>query len=657
MNWTVEDSYAHLTMPQLMVKRAQDYPKLTSMRYKEYGIWNELTWQDVEEQVRYTALGLQALGFQKGEKLAILADNIPAWPIMLLAVHSLGGVVVGVYSSSVKEEVNYMVNYIEASIVFCEDQEQVDKLLEQRENFPNVRHVIFEDTRGMREYFSDDWFTSWEQLGDLGKAENQKNPEAFNTLVANTDPDDLCTFATTSGTTGKPKAAMLTARNFMDIARQTQDVLQIKAGMDYLSYLPFAWMPEQFYAISMSLYSGSVINFPESADTAFTDLKEVGPHIMFGAPRIWETLQSQVWVRIDESYPINRWLYKKCLALAGRAADFKMQGKGLPLGLSIMNPIANFIMFRPLKDVLGFLRLQHAYTGGGALGPDTLRFFRALGIPLKQLYGQTETMITVYQREGNVRHDTVGKPLSEDIKVKISDDGEILVFSPGTCQGYYKREETYKENFTDDGYFRSGDAGYIKDDGSIVVIDRIGDVMHTNKQEMFSPQFIENKLKFSPYIKEAVVYGNNLDYLAAMVNVDQLTMGKWAEDNGISYTTYMDLSQNLQIGELILKEVNEVNKELQDFEQIHRFTLLYKLLDADDEELTRTGKVRRNFVEDRYGDVISALYDRDIERFQATSEFIYQDGTSTTIHAEVIVYDTDAGIQAKQQSKNQELVA
>lgn len=656
MSWKVDNSYAQLTMPQLMLERSKLHPNTVSMRYKEYGIWNELTWSDVEEQVRYATLGLQALGFQKGEKLAILADNIPEWPIMLLSVHSLGGVVVGVYSSSVKEEVNYMVNYVEASIVFAEDQEQVDKLLEQRDNFPNVRKVIFEDTRGMREYFADDWFKSWEQLLELGKVENQKSPEAFTTLVANTNPDDLCTFATTSGTTGKPKAAMLTARNFMDIARQTQDVLQIKPGMDYLSYLPFAWMPEQFYAISMSLYSGSVINFPESADTAFTDLKEIGPHIMFGAARIWETIQSQVFVRIDESYPINRWMYKRMLKLAERYADYEMQGKAIPFGLRLAYPLAHFLMFRPLKDVLGFLRLQHAYTGGSALGPDTLKFFRAIGIPLKQLYGQTETMITVYQREGNVRHDTVGIPLSDDIKVKISEEGEILVYSPGTCQGYYKREDAYKETFTEDGFFRSGDAGYIKDDGSIVVIDRIGDVMHTNKQEMFSPQFIENKLKFSPYIKEAVIYGNGRDYLAAMINVDQLTVGKWAEDNGISYTTYMDLSQNLKVGELILKEVNEINKELQDFEKINRFTLLYKLLDADDEELTRTGKVRRDFVENRYGDVITALYDTSVERFQATSEFIYQDGTSTTINAEVIVYDTDAGLDAKRQGK-QELVA
>lgn len=319
----------------------------------------------------------------------------------------------------------------------------------------------------------------------------------------------------------------------------------------------------------------------------------------------------------------------------------------MPLGLALGYRLAHLGLFRPLKDVLGFLRLKRAYTGGAALGPDTLKFFQAIGVNLKQLYGQTEAGITVYQPNGDVRHETVGKPLT-GMDIKISPEGEVLVKSPGICKGYYKREDTFQEALTPEGYFRSGDAGYFSDDGHLIIIDRISDVMHTADGEMFSPQFIENKLKFSPFIKEAVVYGNGQDYITAMLNIDPLTVGKWAEDKGISYTTYMDLSQNPQVAKLILEEANEVNRKLKPNEQVHRLVLLYKLLDADDEELTRTGKVRRGFIAERYKDILQALYDKSLSKVMIKTDFKYQDGQVARIETEVGVLEplTQAPSQA-----------
>ena len=632
------EALLELTLPQLLLKRAEAAPSAVALRQKDLGVWNELGWAEVALRVRYAALGLLSLGVAPGDNVAVLADNIPEWPMMELAAQSIGAVSIGVYASSVRDEVKYLLEYSEAVVVLAEDQEQVDKVVDVKAELPNLQKIIFEDARGMRSYLEDDLFLSWEGLLELGKTLNDKEPTLFEQHVAQGKPDDVCHLSATSGTTGRPKAAMLSHRNYLSMGYALHRVDPIAEGDDYVSFLPFAWIVEQVFGLAVPLLTGMVVNFPESGETAMEDLKEIGPHMMLGAPRVWEGVQSQIWVKMDEAYPINRWIYKRLMAIGQRAAEYRMRGKPLPFGLNLAYRFAHFALFRPLKDQLGFLRLKRAYTGGAALGPDTFKFFQGMGMNLKQVYGQTETSGLAYvQRDGEINPDTVGKPLP-GVKVNISEAGEVLTKCEGVCHGYYKREEEFAKELLN-GYFRSGDAGYVNDDGDLVIIDRVKDVMHTNEGHMFSPQFIENKLKFSPFIKEVVVYGDGKPFVTAMVNIDPMTVGKWAEDRGISYTTYADLSQNEEVSGLILAEVKEVNKDLQAAEKIERFVLLYKLLDADDEELTRTGKVRRGFVGNRYDDILNALYDRNKDKVHVRAEFKYQDGQTTSLETDVKVLE------------------
>ena len=626
-----------LTLPQLLLKRAEHTPGAVALRKKDFGIWLETTWGEVAERVRDAALGLLGLGLAPGDRVAILADNIPEWPILELAAQSIGAVTVGIYPSSVREEVGYLLSYTGACVVLAEDQEQVDKVLDLRDRLPHIKKVIFEDPKGMRGYLDDPWFLSFEGLLASGRALHERDPGLFEEHVSQGRPDDTCHLSATSGTTGRPKAAVLSHRNYLSMAYALNEVDPLAEGDDYVSFLPFAWIVEQVFALALPLLTGMVVNFPESSDTAMEDLKEIGPHMMLGAPRVWEGVQSTIWVKMDEAYTFNRWVYHRLMAWGRRAAPYQMRGERMPLGLALGYGLAHFLLFRPLKDGLGFLRLKRAYTGGAALGPDTFRFFQGVGINLKQVYGQTETAGLAYvQHDGDVKHDTVGLPLP-GVEVKISDSGEVLTRCAGICHGYFERPEEFAEVLADGGWFRSGDAGYLDADGHLVIIDRVSDVMHTQTGHMFSPQFIENKLKFSPFVKEAVVYGDGKPFVTAMINIDPLTVGKWAEDRGLSYTTYADLSQNEQVADLILEEVESVNADLQIEERILRFVLLYKLLDADDEELTRTGKVRRGLVEERYGDILGALYDPHKERVRVRAEFRYQDGQVAHIETELRV--------------------
>ena len=627
-----------LTLPQLLLRRAAATPERVALRHKDFGIWNESTWRDVATNVRHAALGLLSLGVAPGDRVAVLADNIPAWFVMELAAQSIGAVSIGVYSSSVRDEVAYLLAYAEVSVVFAEDQEQVDKILDRRAELPSVKRVVFEDPRGMRDY-QDDWLMSWDALLTAGAALGEREPDLFEAHVAQGEPDDICHLSTTSGTTGRPKAAELSHRNYLSMGYALQQVDPLSEEDDYVSFLPFAWIVEQVFALALPLLTGMVVNFPESGETAMEDLREIGPHMMLGAPRVWEGVQSSIWVKMDESYPLNRWAYRKLMNIGVKAAEYRMRGERLPPGLAVGYRVAHALLFRPLKDRLGFLRLKRAYTGGAALGPDTFKFFQGMGVNLKQVYGQTETAGLAYvQRDGAVKHDTVGTPLP-GVEVQISPSGEVLTRCDGVCHGYYGRADAFGEAVTEDGWFRSGDAGYLDDDGHLVIIDRVSDVMHTQSGHMFSPQFIENKLKFSPFVKEAVVYGDAQPFVTAMVNIDALTVGKWAEDRGLSYTTYADLSQNPEVAGLILNEVQGVNADLQESERVTRFVLLYKLLDADDEELTRTGKVRRGFVAERYQDLLDALYNPQQERVRVRTEFKYQDGQTARIETEVAVLE------------------
>ncbi len=626
------------SLPQLLQERAKISPNKVAIREKDFGVWNEITWAELERRVKHAALGLVKLGVVRNDKVAILADNIPEWPIMELAAQSIGAISIGIYASSVREEVKYLLEYSDAKIVLCQDQEQTDKVVDVRHELPFLKSLVFEDSRGMRDYLDDDFFISWDSFLEQGAILEKEKPQLYDTELAKGKKDDICHFSATSGTTGKPKATMLSHYNYLSMANALIQIDPIAEGDDYVSFLPFAWIVEQVFALAVPLLTGMVINFPESSETAMSDLKEIGPHMMLGAPRIWEGVQSQIWVKMNESYGFNRWAYKKMMATGAKAAQYRMAGKKMPLGLALAYRWAHFALFRPLKDQLGFLRLKRAYTGGAALGPDTFKFFQGMGLNLKQVYGQTETAgLTYIQLDGQINPDSVGVALP-GVEAKISEDGEVLIKCDGICSGYYKLEEAFKSELID-GFFKTGDAGFINEENDLVIIDRVKDVMHTANGQMFSPQFIENKLKFSPFVKEAVVYGNNKDYITTMLNVDPLTVGKWAEDIGIGYTTYADLSQNEKVASLVLEEVNKVNQDLQKNEQIKRFVLLYKLLDADDEELTRTGKVRRGFISESYKEILNALYDETKKRIRIIAEYNYQDGQKSSIETNVTILE------------------
>lgn len=626
------------TIPQLLAKRAQLSPNGVALRLKEFGIWNETTNAQYLERAREVAAGLHALGVQRGDKVAIIAENIPAWVWMEIGVQALGGVSVGVYQSSVAAEVKYVVDYTDAVVVLCEDEEQVDKLLEHRAELHHaqggkVRKVIYEDGRGMSKHAGDDWFMSFEELLELGRKQAE---DIFGREAAKGHPDDVCHFSLTSGTTGAPKAAMLTHRNLLYMGQSLGKIEGFKPGSDYISFLPMAWIGEQMMTVGVALANGITVNFPESTHTAMQDLVEVGPHFMFAPPRIWEGIQSQMFIRMQESYGPNRALYKTLLKWSTDAADASLSGKK-PSGMAALKRwIAYWGLTRPVLDQLGFLRLKHAYTGGAALGPDVFRFYHGLGVNLKQIYGQTENIGIAYvHRDGDVRFDTVGMILPGG-ECKISDEGEILSKSPAVCKGYYKKEEATAETIRD-GWLHSGDAGRLTPDGHLQVIDRLSDVMKNARGETFSPQYIENRLKFSPYIKEAVAFGDGQDEVTAFLNLDPMTAGQWAEKKQIAYSTYMDLSSKTELAELIKKEVAEINGLLQPHEQIKRFVLLYKLLDADDDELTRTGKVRRKAIREKYGDIVHALYDGS-EKVRVQAVFKYQDGQQQQVETDVAVH-------------------
>ena len=533
------------------------------------------------------------------------------------------------------DELAQLLAYLKAAMVFCDDQEQVDKLVAIRERVPGVRRVIFEDPRGMRGYAADDWFLDIRELYRLGEGVHARDPDRFESLVDSGQPDQVCHLCLTSGTTGMSKGTMLTHRNFISMGLQLTEADPLEETDEYVSFLPFAWIGEQMNSFGVAMATGITINFPESVETVMEDLKEIGPHFMFGAPRIYETIRSRIWLRIEESYWFNRLLYRWAIRIGERAAGFRMAGRPMPPGLCMRAFFARHLMFRPLINQIGLLRLRRAYTGGAALGPELFTFFQAIGVNLKQIYGQTKIVGIAYMhRDGDIRPETVGRPLP-NTECKISDQGEILSRSPSVTPGYFELpEETAR--LLDDGWLHSGDAGYIDPDGHLVVIDRLADVMHNTAGQMFSPMYLENRLKFSPYIKEAVVFGDDRPFVAALINIDPLVVGKWAEDRGISYTTFMDLSAKAKVAELIRKEVRDVNQRAEKPHfRIRRFAILYKLLDTDDGELTKTGKIRRKFVREKYRELYDALYDESVAERQVEAVFQYQDGQQAAVRTRI----------------------
>jgi long-chain acyl-CoA synthetase len=621
------------TFPKLLLQNAERLGERAALREKDLGIWRETSWQRYGERVRDFSLGLVALGLQRGGKVAVVGDNRPEWIIAELAAQSAGAASVGIYQDSTLTEVVFVIDHCDAKFVVAEDQEQVDKILGITEQLPKVTHVIYADPRGLRRY-KHEKLLSFEEVEKRGRELHAREPDLFRRNVAQGKGSDLAMICYTSGTTGSPKGAMLTFANLLTMAMSLHEVDPRRQGDEFVSFLPLAWIGEQMMSVATALSIGFTINFPEEPETALHDIREIGPNVMFAPPRIWEGLNSTVQVKIMDTTPLKRFLYERLMPIGYKVADLRLAKGRVPALWRLLYFLADWLLFRALKDRLGLSNLRSGTTGGAALGPDVFRFFHAMGVRLKQIYGQTEISgISCIHRDERIRFHTVGEPIP-GTDVRINERGEILSRSAAVFLGYYKNDEATRTTLTE-GWLHSGDAGYMED-GQLVVIDRLKDVLRLADGTQFSPQFIENRLKFSPYIKEAVVIGQDKPYLAALVCIDQGIVGKWAEKEKISYTTYTDLSAKPRVYDLLQREIDNVNKTLPQAAKIRKFVLLYKELDADDEELTRTRKVRRSFVEDRYKGIIGALYG-DEDKIAIDTTIRYQDGRTARIQANLAV--------------------
>lgn len=622
------------TLPKQLRENARRFPQRVALREKRFGIWQSLTWSEYLDRVRDFALGLVCLGFERGDRLIIIGDNRPEWVVGELAAQALGGASTGIYQDSVAEEIAYIAGLVEAKFIIVEDQEQVDKLSEIREQLPSVRYLIYFDPRGLRSY-TEDYLTTFPDVEAQGRDYHRQYPDYFRHAVDAGQGSDTAIISTTSGTTSRPKLAKVTHDNLLSMADGMIACDAFAPDDEFVSFLPLAWIGEQMMSMACGMRVGFALNFPEETDTVQTDLREIGPQIMFAPPRIWENMLSQVQVKIEDTDRFKRWMFNRALATGQRLADKKFNKQPLS-GMDRLEAwLARKLVFGNLLNQLGLVRIKWAYTAGAALGPDVFRFYHGLGVNLKQGYGQTETTgICVVHRDDDIKFQTVGTPV-KGVEVKTDDSGEIMVRGPVCFSGYFRNDDATRETITPDGWVRTGDAGYFDESGQLIVIDRVKDVMTLHNGTRFSPQFIENKLKFSPYVREAVVLGGgDYPYVTGMINIDFGTVGKWAENNKIAYTTYTDLAQKPQVYTLIRREVERTNADLPPAAQIQRFLLLYKELDADDAELTRTRKVRRGFVAQRYHELVSALYG-DQEIIDLETSITYQDGRTANLQVRV----------------------
>ena len=629
----------HETLPALLKRNAELYGDTrVAIREKEFGIWQPVTWRGYYENVRDFALGLHLLGFKSGDKLSYIGDNRPEGLYSELGVQSLGGAIVGIYPDSHLDQVAYIINHSDSILVVAGDQEQADKVLQIKEKLPLVQKVIVDDPKGMRHY-DDPILVYFGDIQQAGRELAEKEPGLFDAMHQKVTADDVGMINYTSGTTGLPKGSMITQKNMVSVARAQDRVDSASETFEYVSFLPLPWIGEQEFGVYWAMYKAFAVNFPEKVETVQEDIREIAPHIMLAPPRIWEKMCSDIQVKIQDAAWIKRLAYRIFLSVGYRMADFRLCKEAPPIGWRLLNRIAYLVLFRSLKNYFGLTRLCHVYTGGAPLGQEIFNMFQALGVNIKQAYGMTEqTAASVIHRTDDIRLDTVGTPLP-GLEFKISDSGELLSRGDSIFKGYYKDPEATKEALRE-GWFHSGDAALIEEDGHIAIIDRMSDVMKLGDGSKFSPQLIENKLRFSPFITDAVVVGQERPFIAAMIAIDMGNVGKWAENNQIPYTTFTDLSQKEPVYDLVASEVAKTNESLPKVAKIHRFVLFYKELDADDDELTRTRKVRRKFVAERYKDLITALYgERD--DLEVEADIRYQDGKGFRMKTRVKIRQVD----------------
>ena len=625
------------TLPRLLQRNARELGDRPAVREKDRGIWQTWSWREYHDQVRDLAQGLAALGFQRGDRLSVIGDNRPRLYWAQVAAQSLGGVPVPVYQDSIAKELAFVWNHAEVSVIVAEDQEQVDKILALRAELPALHLVIYDDPRGMSGYRYE-WLKSYQDVQDIGRKFAAEHPGYFETEIEKGRADDVAIICYTSGTTGNPKGAMITHANAVGVAESLQQESSVTPADTSLAYLPMAWVGDSAYTLFASLVSGFCANCPESPETVQRDLRELGPSTILAPPRIWENMLTAIQVRAADATPLKRWTFEYFCSAAERAEILRTEGKPVPVGLRVATALGEFFVYGPVRDQLGLRQARWALTGGAPLGPDTFRFFRSIGVNLKQVYGSTETTgLVSLQPDREANPSTAGRPVA-GVEVKIGDRGEVLVKGRAIFKGYFRNEEATREVIDADGWFHTGDAGFIDPQGHLVIIDRAKDVGALAEGTPFAPQFIENKLKFSPYVREAVAFGHGKPFVATMIAIDPATVGNWAERRGIAYTSYMDLSQKGEVRELIRAEIRRSNETLPEAIRIRRFLLLTKDLEADDAEVTRTRKVRRGYVADKYAAVIDALYGGAAEAELSTS-ITYEDGRQATIQSRVRIED------------------
>ena len=632
-----------MTLPRYLVRNAQQYGNRPAIREKNRGIWQTYTGRQYHDHVRDIALGLAALGVPRGVKLAVIGDNRPRLYWAQIAATCLGGVAVPVYQDSIAKELAFVLNHAEVSVIVAEDQEQVDKILGLKDQLPALTLLVYEDSRGMLQYKSAN-LRSLDELEDLGRRFGAEHPGYFQAEIEKGRMEDVALFAYTSGTTGVPKGAMLTHANLVETGNTLMRAEDVRLEDDWLAYLPMAWVGDSLYTMVMNLMVGFTVNCPESPETVQRDLRELGPSTVLAPPRIWENMLTGVQVRAADAGGLKRRVFERFRAVAERAEILRSEGKPVPLGLRLQVALGEFFVYGPVRDQLGLRRARWAYTGGAPLGPDTFRFFRSFGVNLKQVYGSTElTGLASLQSDAEANPTTAGRPCP-GIEVKIGDKGEVLVRSAGVFKGYFKNDAATREVIEPDGWFHTGDAGFVDPRGHLVIIDRAKDVGALADGTAFAPQFIENKLKFSPYIREAVAFGDGKPFVTTMIAIDPNTVGSWAERRNVAYTSYTDLSQKPEVQGLIRDEIRRGNETLPEAQKVRRFLLLTKDLEADDAEMTRTRKVRRRYVAEKYAPVIDAFY-AGRDSVELVTAITYEDGRQGNLKSTVRI-ETVEGVPA-----------
>ena len=632
------------TIPQLLTMRAAESPDLLVERHKYRGIWREYSYRDVLENVRAFALGLQELGIAPGETVAIIGENEPENFWAEFAVMALGGKVVSLYPDLTTDEIEFLLNDSEAVCLVAQDQEQVDKGLAIRERVPRLRRIVYWDDTGMWSY-RQDILTTFEQVQERGRARHVAAPEAFQSLADATKPDDVAVLSYTSGTTGRPKGVILTHRYLIDNAHRVIEATGAKPGMEYLTYIAPAWATEQFFGVTIGLLLPLVVNFPESPEEVLNNIRELAVEVMVFAPRQWESLAATIQGRMLDAGPVRRWIYTWGLDIGHKVNVARLDGKPVSFAARLAYPLAEALVLKPLRDKLGLTRIKLAFCGGSIMAPEVFRLFHAIGVPLRNIYGSTEIgLLTLHQGE---RYDleTVGHWLKahpdagEALKWKVSDEGELLVRGGTFFQGYHNKPDSLAQR-VEGGWYRTGDAVSVTEAGELVFLERLDDLRRLRSGERFPPQFIETRLRFSPFIKDIMTLGDETrDYIGALINIDMSVVSRWAEDRNISFSTFTDLSQKREVADLIQDEIARVNTFLPEHARIRRFANFPKELDPDEGELTRTRKLRREFLTERYGSLIEALYAGD-SQVQFNIAVTYQDGRRGNLAASVAIHDS-----------------